>query len=421
MSVPVLVTADDRTGALEVGGALADLGFAVRLAEVPDGRDDCLVLDIASRHVEAEEAGRRVVAAHSHPAQHRCHKMDSGCAAIGRMRCRRLCKWGIGWGCWRAIPMRGGFAGTARCMCMACLSRKGRWGVIRAIRCLRVVPKTTSRGRAARKRWRRATWWFWMPKTTRNCTPRRGAAMRSRASRWAPPGHLRPTRPSFAIGLVAGLPSCRGPRSSVCGSLHPLSREQVAHLPAPQFDLAAIGLAERELRQGNDVVLATANEPGPMDSAVAEAMASTVAAQVHELLAHGVVGTLIILGGDTAGAILGRRPMHVEGCVVTGVPVSCLRTATFASSPRAAASATKTRSAASLCRGASSPQRTDTVPLPSLGPCVASFPRPSDVSPWRWPALDPKERLIGAREGRMPSLHVLSASAGSVCACLNSA
>ena len=74
----LLITADDRTGALETGGACADLGFDVRLTTTPDAYDDCAVVDLDSRHCDADEAARRIGGAHRLDARFRCHKMDSG-------------------------------------------------------------------------------------------------------------------------------------------------------------------------------------------------------------------------------------------------------------------------------------------------------------------------------------------------------
>ena len=322
MSVPVLVTADDRTGALEVGGAVADLGFAVRLAEVPGGRDDCLALDIASRHVEAEEAGRRVVAAHSHPAQHRCHKMDSGLrgnwahevAALVQAGHRlgvlasypdagRVCRGGTVYV--HGVPVAEGPLGRDPRNPLPSsrpddyLAEAGCSDALAAGDVVVLNAEDNSQLHAAARRCHAESR---IPVGATGALAAYAAIVRNRPRR--------------------GPPKLPRPALVVCGSLHPLSREQVARLPARMFDVTAIDLAERELRQGNDVVLATANDPGPVAGNIAEAMASTIAAHVHDLLTRGVVRTLVILGGDTAGAILGRRPMHVEGCVVTGVPVS---------------------------------------------------------------------------------------------------
>ena len=61
----LLITADDRTGVLETGGACADLGFRVRFGPNPVAGDDCALLDIDSRHTSPRVAGERVVRAHS--------------------------------------------------------------------------------------------------------------------------------------------------------------------------------------------------------------------------------------------------------------------------------------------------------------------------------------------------------------------
>ena len=56
-----VITADDRTGALEVAGALADrLGRTVRVTTATGADDavECLVVDLGSRHLAA---GRQTV------------------------------------------------------------------------------------------------------------------------------------------------------------------------------------------------------------------------------------------------------------------------------------------------------------------------------------------------------------------------
>ena len=40
--------------------------------------ETCCVVDIASRHLDPEEAQQRAATAHARHARHRCHKIDSG-------------------------------------------------------------------------------------------------------------------------------------------------------------------------------------------------------------------------------------------------------------------------------------------------------------------------------------------------------
>lgn len=322
VGVPLLVTADDRTGALEVGGAIADLGFAARLARAPACDDDCLLMDVASRHVEGAEAGRAVVAAHSHPARHRCHKMDSGLRGNWAHEVAALLGAGHRVGVIASYPDAGRRCRDGTVYMHGVPVAEGPLGrdprnplpssrpadYLRAAGCgdaLRVgnvavldADDNEELGAAGRRCHTESR----IPVGATGALAAYAALIRNRPPA-APPVLPRPA-------LV------------VCGSLHPLSRRQVAGLPAARFRTSQVDLAEQELRQGNDAVLATAGSTGPIADSAAEAMASSVATSVQELLARGVVRTLVILGGDTAGAILGNRSMHVEGCVVTGVPVS---------------------------------------------------------------------------------------------------
>ena len=322
MSVPLLVTADDRTGALEVGGTIADLGFTVRLAQSPDSQDDCLLLDIASRHVSGAESGRRVVAAHSHSAHHRCHKMDSGLRGNWAHEAAALLGAGHRVGVIASYPDAGRRCRDGTVYVHGVPVAEGPLGrdprnplpssrpddYLRAAGCGDALQGDDV-----------------VVLDADDNSELHAAAQRCHAESRIPVGA------TGALAAYAALirnrppvkpPMLPRPALVVCGSLHPLSRRQVASLPVAQFDVTEIDLAEQELRQSKDAVLATANSTGPVADSAAEAMAGRVAAGVQELLARGVVGTLVILGGDTAGAILGDRTMQLEGCVVTGVPVS---------------------------------------------------------------------------------------------------
>ena len=320
--IPFLVTADDRTGALEVGGALADLGFAVRLAQTPRDGDDCLATDVASRHVEAKEAKRRVAAAHSHRAHHRCHKMDSGLRGNWAHEVAALVGAGHRVGVIASYPDA---------------ERRCRNGTVY----VHGVPVAEGPfGRDPRNPLPSSRPADYLRAAGCGEALRNGAVVVLDADDNAELGaaagrcHTEARIPVGATGALAAYaalirnrpppapPTLPRPALVVCGSLHPLSRRQVAQLPAARFRESEVELAERELRRGNDAVLATRTSEGALADGAAEAMAATVAAGVQALLTRGVVGTLVIVGGDTAGAILGRRPMQVQGCILTGVPVS---------------------------------------------------------------------------------------------------
>lgn len=322
MELRLLVTADDRTGALEVGGAIADLGFAVRLARTPTHQDDCLLLDVASRHVEGAEAARRVVAAHRHPARHRCHKMDSGLRGNWAHEVAALLGAGHRVGVIASYPDAGRRCRNGTVYVHGVPVADGPLGRDPRNPLPSSRPEDYLRAAGCGNALRDGGVVVLDADDNQQL---RAAAMRCHAESRIPVGATGALAAYAALirnrppGKQAILPR---PALVVCGSLHPLSRRQVARLSAARFDTTEVGLVEQELRQGNDAVLATADSAGPIADDAAEAMAGNVAAGVQQLVARGTVGTLVILGGDTAGAILAERPLRVEGCVVTGVPVS---------------------------------------------------------------------------------------------------
>ena len=117
------------------------------------------------------------------------------------------------------------------------------------------------------------------------------------------------------------------PALVVCGSLHSLSRTQIAALNCATIALDAATLdavdqAEATLARGGDVVLATAARATAINDADAEATANELAKATWRILAASGAPTLIVLGGDTAAAILDERELRILGSVDVGVPLA---------------------------------------------------------------------------------------------------
>ena len=319
----LLITADDRTGVLETGGACADLGFRVRFGPNPVDGDDCALLDIDSRHTSPRVAAERVVRAHSVRARFRCHKMDSGLR-----------------GNW-AHEVAALLASGRRIGVLASFPDAGRQCVDGAV-LVRGVPVADSAfGRDPRN-----------PVTSSRpedhlldagCE----AALAS--------GELRVFGAGDNVELAAAAASCRrndrmlvgttgaiaayvaplstGPRERtpprrlprpalvVCGSLHPLSRTQIAALPGRVLGLDDDIAIAAALRDGKDVVVATPPTTVEIDDATATATAAELAKRVWKWLAETPASSVVILGGDTAAAVLGDRPLRVFGSIATGLPV----------------------------------------------------------------------------------------------------
>ena len=319
--VNLLVAADDRTGALEAGGACADLGFRVRLDTVPVDGDDCVLLDLASRHLRPREAAERTRVAHRHAARFRCHKMDSGLRGNWPHEVAALLATGRRIGVLPAFPDAG-----RRCVDGTVL--------------IHGVPVAeTAFARDPRNRVTSSRPEDYLRAAGCGQSLRRGdlvvfdagdnaelaaAAARCREENRVPVGSTGGIA-AYAAGLrsleAAAPPTLPRPSLVLCGSLHPVSRSQIAALPGPSFGPNDHDAIVDALKSGADVVVATPPATGVIDAAAADAMAVRLAASAWTWLAAGGGRSLVILGGDTAAAVLGDRGLRVLGNVATGVPL----------------------------------------------------------------------------------------------------
>jgi uncharacterized protein YgbK (DUF1537 family) len=104
-----------------------------------------------------------------------------------------------------------------------------------------------------------------------------------------------------------------------------MARRQVAHLGALGVAVAEpgsfLGTATDALQVGRPAVVvspATRDRSVPADAALA--MAEQLGATARELAAAAAVGTMVVVGGDTAAAVLGPEPLLVGGTLATGTP-----------------------------------------------------------------------------------------------------
>ena len=323
-SATLLVTADDRTGALEAGGACAERGFDVRLVREPREREDCALVDVASRHTSPGEAARRVAAAHAHAARFRCHKMDSGLRGNWAHEVAALLTAGYRVGVLPSFPGAGrrcddgqvfirdvplldtAFGRDPRSRLFS--SRPADYlraaGCADALRCGEVVVLNANDNAE-------------LAAAAAQCHAEGRMLVGTTGGIDAYVATVRPDAQCSAAGL---LPLPR-PALVVCGSLHPLSRGQVAALDCTHATQHDGETAVRALGAGVDVVLATPPETH-VEDAVAEAMAANLAAITRDILRRSATPTLMVLGGDTAAAVLGERELRVRGNVAVGVPAS---------------------------------------------------------------------------------------------------
>ena len=306
----LLVTADDRTGALEIGGIVANAQFSVNVGtEFDDG--PCSVVDVATRHMSPDQAYSTMIEALTRRDVHRCHKMDSGLRGNWPHEIRAMLDQD-----YRVAIVPGFPAAGRRC----------KDGVVY----IDDVPLLDSP--------------FGADPLSAPCSDKPIEVMeeagltsgdfilldadteedvaqgvkhsfeedRVVVSPTGPIGH-------FAKFLFGDLPrqeiQLDSPILIVCGSLNATSRNQLDRLGLPIQWIA-------EPIQTMDPVTVTAT-PSTEDSISkrdAEQMAAFTARYIDENSTS--FRTLLIIGGDTSASYLGGKAVEVLGTVATGIPIA---------------------------------------------------------------------------------------------------
>ena len=321
----LLVTADDRTGALEAGGACADLGFKTRLVRTPTATDDCAVMDLDCRHVPPAEARRRVAQAHRSNARLRCHKMDSGLRGNWAHEAAALVEAGQRVGLLASFPDAGRRCHDGTVFIHDVPVAESAFGrdPLNRLTSSRPADYLIAAGCAAALE--RGDLVVFDADTNdellsaaKNCRDEERMLVGTTGGIGAYAATAGRARPDSLLRRRT-LPR---PALIVCGSLHPLSRAQIVALPFTTANLDAADEALATLASGSDAVLATASRATAIDAAEAERTAADVAKTTWHLLEASRAPTLIVLGGDTAAAILGKREMRILGNVDVGVPLA---------------------------------------------------------------------------------------------------
>ena len=323
MACTLLVSADDRTGALESAGACADLGFRARLARAPVAGYEVVAVDIDSRHVAPELAARRIKEAHAAPAGHRCHKMDSGLRGNWHHEATALLAAG-----WR-IGVVASYPDAGRCC------RDGTvfiHGVPVADSPFGSDPRNPLFSSRPRDYLEAAGCEDALAAQDAVVLDAQdNAQLQSAAGRCRDEGRLL-VGATGAVAAYAALlrdgsvgapPTPKLPRPAlvVCGSLHPLSRAQIANASCLKASPGDVDAAARALSAGEDAVLASPETSEAIDDASAARMASRLADATWELMRRCRPRVLVVFGGDTAERILGDRELDVLGSVGTGIPL----------------------------------------------------------------------------------------------------
>ncbi len=117
-------------------------------------------------------------------------------------------------------------------------------------------------------------------------------------------------------------PSVRGPVLVVCGSAHPHAIEQVERAAEHGAQVFRDGyeFAVDAVANGEPVVLAPPTPAEPVSADSAAATAAAMARAVSAIVATHQLGAIVVIGGDTADAVLGPERIDVGGLVVDGTP-----------------------------------------------------------------------------------------------------
>ena len=303
----LLVTADDRTGALEVGGAIATDSVSVPVGPRATCKR-CCVVDAASRHLSPAAAQAVIASIHERPAELRCHKMDSGLRGNWTSEVAALLDLGYRVAIVPAYPDAGRTCRDGVVYIHGVPVTESPFGQdpLNAPVSSRPGDMLAARGLASRD----VVVW-----DADDNDALAAAVRRCRAERRVLVG------PTGAVGAYAATvfgaagtatPTIRAPVTVLCGSLNQVSREQIAALDVPLLDLDAAADPGAPL-----TVFATDTPRGVLTAAAAEHVASRLAATARRVFTN---GTLLVIGGDTAAAVIGETTVNVVGSVDTAMP-----------------------------------------------------------------------------------------------------
>jgi uncharacterized protein YgbK (DUF1537 family) len=349
--IDLLVAADDRTGALETAGACAAAGLGpVTMVTTTScaGGDRVVVVDMATRHVDAADAASRAAALERCPARRAGHKIDSllrgnwAHELVARQRASgrrvlvvpasptlgRTCRGGVVFDHGHAVangpagrdargPVRSSrpaehlrAAGAGSVELLASPGAAAAWAAGEGAAFGVADGQTTTEldGYAA-------VWASTADLLLAGPAAVLGAAAVSMASGTAAVASAAPPAPALAAPVLI-----------VCGSLHAAARAQVDALEragAVVRDALSMDEPRRVSLSGGERSLVLTTPPPaavPVPAHEAERVAVALADACRRVLAEGGVRTLVLLGGDTAAAVLGDEPLAVGGTVAPGTP-----------------------------------------------------------------------------------------------------
>ena len=318
----LFITSDDRTGALEIAGTVANERFSVPAGPHADN-ETCCVVDIASRHLAPEAARQQAAGAHARNARYRCHKIDSGLRGNWPFEVKGLLQLGHGVAVVPSFPDAGrrcvdGVVYVDDAPVLESPFGKDPLTAPMSNRPMEILEATGCAGGDV------VVW-----------DANDNAELETAAQRCHDEGRAM-VGPSGAVAAYAAtvFPALKPrevrivpPVLILCGSLNAMSREQIARLGVPVSTLSDdLQLPRVGATQSPITVVATPVPSGAISTREAEWVAEAMAECAHGAFKTGYVnGTVFVLGGDTAAAIVGDETLDVLGTIDTAVPIARFR------------------------------------------------------------------------------------------------
>lgn len=293
-----MVAADDRTGAFEVAALLAASVGPVTVA-VRQPVDGPCVVDLGSRALDAAGAAAAAIAIDGTPSGWSAHKMDSTLRGnwADEVRARLASRGG------RVVVLPGWPALGRTCVAGVVHVHGSPIGSV-----LDHLPEASLIGTAAALQE-----WLTGDGGVAVCDIADEPAMSELAAVASTSEHVLTVGPAgplgaafvarFGRGQAFAAPALEGPVLVVRGSANPVSIDQIARLASACPDVT---------------IMAAPDADGPLDAGIA----TSLAFEAHEMAARLRPATVVLLGGDTAAAYLGRATRLVGGMIADGMPWS---------------------------------------------------------------------------------------------------
>ena len=306
------VTADDRTGALEIGGVLASKDRSIAVGPSADDPVQCVV-DIDSRHLDPSTATSRMVDRHKCPAKFRAHKMDSGLRGNWTHESKALVELGYRVAVVPSYPSAGRRCdeGVVYIDDVPLLDSPFGADPLSAPCSDKPIEVLKEAGCVCEEIE------VWNANTDDELRKAVVRCLQENRVLVGPTGAIEMLGGEIYSDSLGSPQTLRKPILIACGSLNTTSRLQIANLNVPQLDLDSPTGAF-----GSVATLST-----PMTS---ESLTTQEAGEMARRFTNAInrfkpfAASMIVIGGDTVASLLGISTASVIGTVDTGIPVSQL-------------------------------------------------------------------------------------------------